>query len=144
MEMYVIVQGEEQSEAEGNKINLMHSKRGLPMSVVTGEEVEICQSHSYKKKLKKPKINNFCWTHQRTDITDLHYSNICRASYIQGDTAEIYLSETEVVEDRNYLEYLNSNVFDFSEAESGQSVRNNLELHIQENLHSHEIYTKEP
>lgn len=64
MEMYIIVQGEEWSEAEGNKINLMHFKWGLLVPAVTCKEVEICQSHSYKKKLKKLKINNFCWTHQ--------------------------------------------------------------------------------
>lgn len=119
--MQVIGQEEGQSEAAGNTINLMHSKKEPPMSVVTGKEGEIYQSHSYKKKLKKLKINHFCWIHPGTDVTDLHYSNICRASYIQRDTAEIYLSETEAAEDRSQLEYLNNNVFHLLEAESGQS-----------------------
>ena len=42
--MYIIVQGEEWSEAEGNKINLMHFKWGLLVPAVTCKEVEICQS----------------------------------------------------------------------------------------------------
>ena len=78
--MYVIVQGEEWSEAEGNTINLMHFKWRLPVSAVTCKEAEIFQSHSYKKKPKKLKINNFCWTHQKTEVIDHHSSNICRAS----------------------------------------------------------------
>lgn len=49
------------ARAEGNKINLIHPKRGLPVSAVICKEVEIRQSQpDNKKRQKKLKINNFC------------------------------------------------------------------------------------
>lgn len=56
----------------------MHFEWRLPVSARTCKEVKICQSHSCKKKPKKLRINNFRWTHQRTEITDHHSSNICK------------------------------------------------------------------
>lgn len=111
----------------------MHFKWRLPVSARICKEAEICQSYSCKNKPEKLRINNFCWMHQRTEVTDHHSSNICRASYIQRDAAEIYLSETETETPggRNELEYLNSNVFDLPEAKSGQAgEKNTLGLHI--------------
>ena len=72
-----------------------------------------------RKSQRNLKINNFCWTPQRTEIMDHHSFNICRATYIQRDKLRsISLSETKTTGGRNQLEYLNSIVFDLLEAKN--------------------------
>lgn len=66
---------------------------GLLVSVPTYKKLRIHHSILQQKKLNNLKINDFCWTHQRTEVSGKIITSKLDRRTIQEERDQIYLSE---------------------------------------------------